>query len=159
MLRYRTLYFPLFVFYIEWKSVRLELLTSIVDSSESEFGVFFWHSFIIGVLRHMERYFSYIFDGTDVQADWRSCTYGRAPNAIDIPQGSLTCPVLHRHKTNLFIRGFWQTAPWVAFYDTLGIRRTYSRLNPPASSSPGILMGGGGGGGGWYYFIEIACRY
>ena len=22
--------------------------------------------------------------GTDVQADWRSCTYGRAPNAIDI---------------------------------------------------------------------------
>ena len=47
----------------------------------------------IGVLRHMQRYFSNICDGTDVQADWRrSCTYGRAPNAIDIPQGSLTCP-------------------------------------------------------------------
>ena len=30
MLRYRTLYLPLFLFYIEWKSVRLELLTSIV---------------------------------------------------------------------------------------------------------------------------------
>ena len=29
MLRYRTLYLPLFVFYIEWKSFRLELLTSI----------------------------------------------------------------------------------------------------------------------------------
>ena len=33
----------------------------------------------------MERYFSYIsFDGTDMQADWRrSCTYGRATDAID----------------------------------------------------------------------------
>ena len=39
----------------------------------------------IGVLRHMQRYFSYICGGTDVHADWRrSCTYGRAPNAIDI---------------------------------------------------------------------------
>ena len=37
----------------------------------------------IGVLRHMQHYFSYICDGTDVQADWkRSFTYGRAPNAI-----------------------------------------------------------------------------
>ena len=48
---------------------------------------------LIGVLRHMHRYFSHICDGIDVQADWRrSCTYGRAPNAIDISQGSLTCP-------------------------------------------------------------------
>ena len=47
----------------------------------------------IGVLRHMERYFSYVCDSTVVQADLkRSCTYGRAPNAIDISQGSLTCP-------------------------------------------------------------------
>ena len=47
----------------------------------------------IGVLRHMQRYFSDICDGTDVQADWRRrCTYGRAPNAIDISQGSLMCP-------------------------------------------------------------------
>ena len=46
----------------------------------------------IGVLRHMQRYFSHIFDGTNVQADWRRCTYGRALNAIDISQGSLTCP-------------------------------------------------------------------
>ena len=38
----------------------------------------------IGVLRHMQRYFSHICDDTDVQADWRSCTYGRAPNAIEI---------------------------------------------------------------------------
>ena len=29
MFRYRTLYLPDFLFYIEWKSVRLELLTSI----------------------------------------------------------------------------------------------------------------------------------
>ena len=41
----------------------------------------------------MQRSFSHIWDGTDVQVDWRrSCTYGRAPNAIDISQGSLTCP-------------------------------------------------------------------
>ena len=33
-----------------------------------------------------------ICDGTDVQADWRGCTYSRAPNAIEISQGSLTCP-------------------------------------------------------------------
>ena len=47
----------------------------------------------IVVLRHMHRYFSHICHGTDVQADWRrSCTYGRAPNAIVISQGSLTCP-------------------------------------------------------------------
>ena len=47
----------------------------------------------IGISRHMQRYFSHICDGTDVQADWRRrCTYGRAPNAIDISQGSLTCP-------------------------------------------------------------------
>ena len=38
----------------------------------------------IDVLRHMQRYFSYISDGTDLQADWRSCTYSRAPKAIDI---------------------------------------------------------------------------
>ena len=38
----------------------------------------------------MQRYFSHICDGTDVQAEWRrNCTYGRATNAIDILQGSL----------------------------------------------------------------------
>ena len=79
-----------------------------------------------GVLRHMQRYFSHICDGTDVQVNWRKCCtymYGRAPNAIDISQGSLTCP------------SYTDTPPHlVAFYDTLGIRRTYSRLKPPASS-------------------------
>ena len=73
--------------------------------------------------------------------DWRgSCTYGRAPIAIDISQGSLTC--LHRHGTTIFIRWFRHTAPLVAFYDTLGIRRTYSRLKPLAS----VRRGGGGRG-------------
>ena len=50
-------------------------------------------------------------------------------------------PQRHRHFVRL---GYYFTpyqrlwlyngAPLVAFYDTLGIRRTYSRLKPPASS-------------------------
>ena len=49
----------------------------------------------------------------DVQADWRrSWTYGRAPNAIDISQGSLTCPSKHRHGTTLVIRWFRHIAPF-----------------------------------------------
>ena len=36
-------------------------------------------SVCIGVLHHLKRYFSYICDGTDVQADWRrSCTQSGA---------------------------------------------------------------------------------
>ena len=38
---------------------------------------------VVGILRHIQRYLSQNCDGTDVQADWRSCTYGRAPYAID----------------------------------------------------------------------------
>ena len=60
-----------------------------------------------------QQYFSYICDGTDVQADWRrSCTYTQAPNAIDISQGSLTCPSKHQHGPTLFIRWFRHTAPF-----------------------------------------------
>ena len=92
----------------------------------------------IGVLRLMQRHFSHkiICDGTDVQADWRrSCTYGRAPNAIDISQGSLTCPS-YNDTGPPFLYGDSDTPPHlVAFYDTLGIRRTYSRL------TPGVLTG------------------
>ena len=40
----------------------------------------------------------------------RSWTYGRPPNAIDISQGSLTCPSKHRHGTTLFIRLFRETS-------------------------------------------------
>ena len=88
-----------------------------------------WVEFI-GVLRHIQQYFSHICDGTDVQADWRSCTYGRAPNAIDISQGSLTCP------------SYTDTRPPFLYgdSDTLGIRRTYSRLKPPPVSSWGPSM-------------------
>ena len=48
--------------------------------------------------------------------------------------GFFNVPILHRHGTNLFIRWFRHNAPLVAFYDTLGIRRTFSRLKPPAPS-------------------------
>ena len=48
--------------------------------------------------------------------------------------GFFNVPVLHRHGTYLFIRRFRHTVPLFAFYDTLGIRRTHSRLKPPASS-------------------------
>ena len=41
----------------------------------------------------MQQYFGHICDGTDMQAHWRkSCTYIRASNAINVSQGSLTCP-------------------------------------------------------------------
>ena len=65
-------------------------------------------------------------NGTDLQADWRrSCTYGRAPNARYFA-GFFNVPVLRRHGTTLS-----DTPPHsVAFYDTLGIRRRYSRLEP-----------------------------
>ena len=79
-----------------------------------------YHTKFIGVLRHMQRYFSHICDGTDVQADW-SCTYGRAPNAIDISHGSLTCPS-YTDTGPSFLYGDSDTPPHlVAFYDTLGI--------------------------------------
>ena len=89
----------------------------------------------IGVLRRVQRYFNHICDSTDVQADWRkSCTYGRAPNAIDISQGSLRCPS-YTDTGQPFLYGDSDKPPQiVAFYNTLGIRRTYSRLKPPASS-------------------------
>ena len=48
--------------------------------------------------------------------------------------GFFNVPILHRHGTNLFLQWFRHTSPLVAFYDTLGIRRMYSRLKPPASS-------------------------
>ena len=63
----------------------------------------------IGVLRHMQRYFSHICDGTDVQGNWRR-GWSWAPNAIDILQGSLTCPSCTDTGTTLFIRWFRHTA-------------------------------------------------
>ena len=69
----------------------------------------------------------------DVQADWRrSSTYGLAPNAIDISYvGFFNEPVQAQAQATL-LYGFSEKPPHlVAFYDTLGIRRTHSRLNPP----------------------------
>ena len=43
--------------------------------------------------------------------------------------GFFNVPVPHRHGTNLFIRWFRDTAPFVTFYDTLGIWRTYKNCN------------------------------
>ena len=85
----------------------------------------------------MQRYFSHICDGTDVQADWRrSCTYGRALNAMDISPSSLTCPS-YTDTGPPFLYGDSDTPPHlVALYDTLGIRRMYSRLNPPPPRRP-----------------------
>ena len=62
----------------------------------------------------------HICDGTDVQVDWRrSCTYGRAPNAIDISQGSWKCPS-YTDTGPPFLYGDTYTPPnLVAFYDTL----------------------------------------
>ena len=57
------------------------------------------------------------------------CTYDRAPNAIDILQGSLTRPS-YTDTGPTFLYGDSDTVLLVAFYDTLGIRRTYSRLAP-----------------------------
>ena len=58
--------------------------------------------------------------------------------------GFFNVSALHRHGTTLFIRWFRHTAHLVASYDTLGIRRTYSRLKP----TPRRPHGGGGVGGG-----------
>ena len=78
---------------------------------------------------------SVICDGTDAQADWRrSFTYVRAP--IDISQGSLTCPSYTDTGPPL-LYGDSNTPPHlVAFYDTLEIQRTYSRLNPNPPPPP-----------------------
>ena len=73
-----------------------------------------------------------------MQPDRKSWTYGRAPNAIDILQCSLTCLSKHRQGANLFIRLFRETAPFSRLLRTLWIRRTHSRLNPrvPTGAEP-----------------------
>ena len=79
----------------------------------------------------MQRYFRLLCDGTYVQADWRrSFTYGRAPNAKDISQGSLTYPSYTDTGPRLLYSDYDIPPHLVAFYDMLGTRRTYSRLKP-----------------------------
>ena len=54
----------------------------------------------------------------------------RAPNAIDIV-GFFNVPVLAPTRRPTFFYGFSEKPPHlVAFYDTLGKRRTHSRLHP-----------------------------
>ena len=128
------------LWYLLWKSAILRDCIKRCPPYVKWTGYIWWKPIIVWVwvywcLRYMQRYFSHICDGANVQADWRrSCTYGRAPNAIDISQGSLTCPS-YTDTGPPFLYGDSDTPPHlVAFYDTLGIRRTYSRLKPLASS-------------------------
>ena len=65
--------FPPTLSYSELKTTRKRV---IFDKS---IGLWF-----TGVLRQMQRYFSYTCDGIYVQADWRRSCYGRDPNAIEI---------------------------------------------------------------------------
>ena len=100
----------------------------------------------------MLRYFSHICDGTDVQAGGRSCTYGRAPNAIDILQGSFMCPS-YTDTWPPFLYGDSDNLPHlVAFYDTLGIRSTYSRLNPPVLTGLFLI-------GYWLFTLSFEDTY
>ena len=60
--------------------------------------------------------------------------YLRSGSPMGVSRGSLTCPS-YTDMGPPFLYGDSDTSPHlVAFYDTLGIRRTYSRLKPPASS-------------------------
>ena len=84
---------------------------------------------------------SYMWRHIAVQADRRrSWTYGRAPNAIDISQGSLTCPSKHRHGTNLFIRWFRHTAPFSRLLRSRwGYGGAHSLLHPPGPHGGTLL--------------------
>ena len=74
----------------------------------------------------MQRYFSHTCDGIDVQAAWRrSFTYGRAPNAIDISQGSLTCPSY--------------TDTLQTFYTVIPTHRPFSRLFRHAGDTEDVI--------------------
>ena len=100
-----------------------------------------WVSEIGCLTSHWTIFQLYMWRHIDVQADWRrSWTYGRAPNAIDISQGSLTCPSKHRHGTTLFIRWFRHTAPISRLLRSRwGYGGHILNLNPP------------GPHGGWTY--------
>ena len=98
----------------------------------------------------MQQYFSHICDGTDVQEGRRRCTYGGAPNAIDISHGSLTCPS-YIDTGPLFIRWFRHTAPFSRLLrhtgDTEDVFSTLTPWRPHGETSikgrKRRLMGGG----------------
>ena len=63
-----------------------------------------------------------------MQADWRSWTYGRAPNVIYISLSSLTSPSKHRHGATLLR---WNRPISVAFYNAHGdTEDLFSSLTP-----------------------------
>ena len=88
----------------------------------------------IGVLRHMQRYFSPIYVTAQMCRRIEEVVPTVGLPTPDISQGSLTCPSYT--DTGLrFLYGDPVTSPHlVAFNDTRGIRRTYSRLKTPTSS-------------------------
>ena len=51
----------------------------------------------------------------------------------------LTCPSKHRHGATLFIQFFRETDQFSRLYDTLGIRKTHSRLNPRVLTGGRVL--------------------
>ena len=85
------------------------------------------------VLRHIQQYFSHTCDGTP-------CAVG--PKMLDLRSGSqchryfvgfCNVPIQAPTRAILFI-GYSEKPPHlVSICDTLGIRMTYSHLNPPAS--------------------------
>ena len=80
--------------------------------------------------RHMQRYCSYMWRHIDVQADWRSWAYGRAPNARDIFVRFFNVPVRTPTRSHPFYGKSEKPTHLVAFYNTVGKRRTYSHLDP-----------------------------
>ena len=92
------------------------------DARESEV------SECIDVLLHMQQYFSYICDGTDVQADWRSgLRLGSQCHRHFV--GFFNMPSKHWHGATEKLPHFSETAPFQSPFTTrMGIERTYSRL-------------------------------
>ena len=85
---------------------------------------------LIGVKRHMKRYFSHICDAQMCKRTEEVIpTVGH--NATDISHVTLTCPS-YTDTEPPFLYGDFDTPPsLVAFYDTLGIQRVYFLLKSP----------------------------
>ena len=103
----------------------------------------------IFILRH-PFFFSwvYMWRHIDVQADWRSWTYGRAPTPLTFRKVILRVrPSINTGTPFLWL--FRETAPFQSpFTKRTWIRRIYYRLKPTGP------QGGGGGGGGYTCKIQ-----
>ena len=58
-----------------------------------------------------------------------SCTFGRAPNAIDISYGSLTCPSKHRHGPP-FVYSYSEKPPHLVAFKAGDTEERILNLNP-----------------------------